>query len=71
LKRLADLYESKKKLPQVARQKFDLWATNAHKKMEFKRISKYLQEIDISLMEKKELEQKVHSVNEDNENIQR
>jgi hypothetical protein len=38
--------------------------------MNFSRISKYLYEIDISISEKRELEQKITQVNEENEGLQ-
>ena len=37
--------------------------------MEFSRISKYLYEIDISTSEKRELEERIVHVNNENENI--
>lgn len=38
--------------------------------MEFGRVSKYLQEIDISQTEKAELEQKYQQLNDENEDLQ-
>ena len=46
------------------------WANAASVRMTFGRISKYLYEIDISNGEKRELEQKIAQVNEDNEMMQ-
>ena len=46
------------------------WANAASIRMNFGRISKYLYEIDISNEEKRELEQKIAQVNEENEAMQ-
>jgi len=62
-------YEEKKdKRPLVmGRRALHWWANAAQVRLNFGRITKYLYEIDISNEEKRELEQKIAQVNDENE----
>ncbi|CDW73688.1 UNKNOWN [Stylonychia lemnae] len=63
-------YESSYNPQHQKKHVLDLWAKNVGIMMEFGRITKYLQEIDISTNEKRDLDMRIAQINDDNEQIQ-